>query len=504
AFDDLGPSAQAFVETVRSLDGWFDKLKETAAGSLFPGLTAGLKSALSPGTVAAFTTAISELGHALGMVGEQIGRYIGSSEFQSIFGPLMQSAARTVTNLAGAALSLFDAIGVLGRAAIPLTDWMTKGIAAGAQLADSWIHAKDATGQLGTAMNEAKTSLELVGRLLGALLNVLGALGSALYPVSKIAVKDLTDGLNALAGMIDRNKQTIRDIVSGALSALVSTVKILIPIISTLAGMLNAVVNAVGGWKVAFELVLGGFLALKFVSLAGAVGGFVSKLTEARLGMLALGAPEVLAALAAAAGAWLLLTGNKQDSFNGSFPSGSTDVSSITGQRLKVAQQVLALQQQGKTTAQIQDALRGKVDQYQVAQAFTDARILKTGGGTSSAYFSQQDVLGLLLRNGVPANVAQNLARVSAKGEDPSGDPTRINNNPSTGDYSVGLFQENFFNKLGPGRVKQYAPQFGLSPTMSVTAFTKWLGEHPDAQAKIAYQIYQSQGYKAWTTAKGL
>src|SRR5436309_9320394 len=29
AFDGLGPSAQAFVQTVRSLDGWFDKLKET-------------------------------------------------------------------------------------------------------------------------------------------------------------------------------------------------------------------------------------------------------------------------------------------------------------------------------------------------------------------------------------------------------------------------------------------------------------------------------------------
>jgi hypothetical protein len=30
------------VLTVRSLDGWFDKLKQTAAGSeLFPGLTEG-------------------------------------------------------------------------------------------------------------------------------------------------------------------------------------------------------------------------------------------------------------------------------------------------------------------------------------------------------------------------------------------------------------------------------------------------------------------------------
>jgi hypothetical protein len=65
-----------------------------------------------------------------------------------------------------------------------------------------WLHAKDATGQLGGAMNEAKTSMQLVGGLFGSLLRAVGALGEALYPVSKIAVKDLTDGLNALAGII--------------------------------------------------------------------------------------------------------------------------------------------------------------------------------------------------------------------------------------------------------------------------------------------------------------
>lgn len=281
AFDGLGPSAQEFVQTVRSLDGWFEKLKETAAGSLFPGLAKGLKDALSPGTLNAITSAVTLLGHALGQVGEMFGRYFGSSEFTSIFGPLMQSAARTVSNLSSAALHLFDALGVLARAGIPLTDWMTRGIAAASRLADSWLHAKDATGQLGGAMNEAKTSLELVGRLVGSLFNAVGALGSALYPVSKVAVKDLTDGLNALAGIIDQNKASIQAVVSGALSALVDMVKAASKAIAVAWPLAEKLTDKLGGWKTVFEALIG----LKLASvIAGWAGAFTKLAGTAALG----------------------------------------------------------------------------------------------------------------------------------------------------------------------------------------------------------------------------
>jgi hypothetical protein len=190
---------------------------------------------------------------------------------------------------------------VLGRAAVPLVNWLTDAAAKGLKLADVWLHSKDATGGLARAMDEAKMSLRLVGGLVLSLLNVIGALGRALYPVSKVAVKDLTDGLNALAGMISRNQSGIRAIVQGALAALVSTVKTATPIVRGLAQGIGAVAHAVGGWKVAFEIVIGGLLAAKFVGLAKSVLGVVTAVKEARLGMLALGGPEVLAALAAAA-----------------------------------------------------------------------------------------------------------------------------------------------------------------------------------------------------------
>jgi hypothetical protein len=319
AFDDLQPSAKQFVLTVRSLDGLFEKLRQTAGGALFPGLTTGLKAALSPELIGTVTRAISQLGGALGRAGAQWGRYFGSPQFTRLLGPLMTAGAHNIRTLSDTFLHLFDALVTLAKAAIPFTDWLVRAADKGAKLVDTWTRAGDASGALGRALGEAKTSLQLVWGLFKSLLSVVGALGAALYPVAKVAVKDLTDGLNALAGIIDRNKQTIREIVGGALAALVSTVKTLTPIVKVLAHALEAVAHAVGGWKSAFEIVIGGFLASKFVTLAGKIGGVWSKLgsigprlagiggeSEAataevgglRLALLGLGAPEVLGALA--------------------------------------------------------------------------------------------------------------------------------------------------------------------------------------------------------------
>lgn len=252
AFDALMPSQQQFVLTVRSLKGSLDDLKQTAAQATFPELTAALHSALSPGTMGAVTTAVERFGHAIGAAAEQWGKYLGSGEFQQLFGPIMQEGAKGLQTMSGAALSLFDALGVLGRAAGPLLDWITKSIAAGSAWLDVWLKGKDATGQLAGAMTEAQGSLKLVAGLVESLGRVVIALGTALYPVSKVFVKDLTDGLNALAGMISRNQGAIRAIVGGALADFVATLKAVVKGVgfvidgwATLVGRKNAVVGAI-------------------------------------------------------------------------------------------------------------------------------------------------------------------------------------------------------------------------------------------------------------------
>jgi hypothetical protein len=536
AFDDLGPSAQSFVLTVRSLDGWFDKLKQTAGAALFPGLTAGLKAALSPGTVGAVTQAVTAFGHAIGDAGAQWGRYFGSSQFQAIFGPLMQAGARNLSLLSSAALHLFDAFGVLGRAAIPLVGWMVRGIDAASRWADAFTRSKEATGGLGRAMDQAKTSLQLVGNLFGALAKAVYELGAALYPVSKVLVKDLTDGLTFLAGVLQRNRKTIQDIVGGALAALVATIKDLLPIVSALIRALEWVVKAIGGWKVAFELVLGGYLALKMVALGKAIYGVGTTIVGVgkqaiglRAALLALGDGTVIAALAAAAAgvfSILAVLASKGDS------SGAGTVGAAVGNTSKfpfldkiMGDAKFAPAKGSAVYAEFKALLDKTITKTQAETWFEahPAALKRAGVNTSgimpasngkggwqnvnlgpngTGVYSQQDVYKLLTANGLPPDVAANLSRIAMA--ESSGHISALNNNPKTGDYSVGLFQENFLGQMGKNRVAKYAPQFGMSSNTNVQAFVQWLGKHPSAQAKIAYDIYQSQGYGAWSTAAGL
>lgn len=272
AFKELSPEAQKFVQTVRSLHGWLDKLKQTAAKGLMPGLTTGLRAALSPGTASVLTKAVGEMSQALGAAFAQWGRYFGSPKFQALLGPLMHAGARSVRVLSDAMLHLFDAFAVLGRAAIPFTNWLNGAIDRGARLASTWMRAKEASGALGRGLNEAKTSLRLVGGLFRALLRATGALGRALYPVSKVAVKQLTDGLNALARIINRNRATIREIVGGALAAFVSTVRVASRVVGVLFRGLNRVVKATVGWKRVFEIAFGAWALTRVAKLTYAIG----------------------------------------------------------------------------------------------------------------------------------------------------------------------------------------------------------------------------------------
>jgi hypothetical protein len=294
AFDDLSPAAKKFALEIRSLDGWFDKLRQTAGAALFPGLSAGLHSALSPGTVSALSKAVTELGRALGAAGAQWGRYLGSKEFDRIFGPLMRSAARNIGRLSDTFLHLFDALGVVARAAIPFTNWLVDAADKGSRLFDSWIRGKAASGALAHGMDEARSSLTLVWHLLGAVVHVVGALGSALYPLARVAVRDLTGALNYLAGVIDRNRKTIRAIVGGALAALRATVVGLVPIVGALFRVASHVAQAVGGWKHVFEAVI----AIKFGLV---VNGWTKALEKLIFGEAAAGDAKATGGLLGAA-----------------------------------------------------------------------------------------------------------------------------------------------------------------------------------------------------------
>jgi hypothetical protein len=62
-----------------------------------------------------------------------------------------------------------------------------------------------------------------------------------------------------------------------------------------------------------------------------------------------------------------------------------------------------------------------------------------------------------------------------------------VNDNAATGDYSIGVWQVNYYGSLLQSRTAQFGPPSGL------------IGNLP-AQAAAAAAIYQEQGLAAWTT----
>lgn len=68
------------------------------------------------------------------------------------------------------------------------------------------------------------------------------------------------------------------------------------------------------------------------------------------------------------------------------------------------------------------------------------------------------------------------VVMTAISGRESSWNPIVINNNPSTGDYSVGLFQLNYFGSLAPGRTAAWG-----TPS--------YLQSNPQAQANAAYQL---------------
>jgi hypothetical protein len=274
AFDELTPSAQKFVLTVRSLHGFLERLRETAGKNLFPGLTSGLQAALSPGTVGVLTHGIGELSQALGGAFAQWGHYFGSPQFQALLGPLMHQGAVSIGLLSAALLHLFDAFAVLGRAAIPFTTWLLRAIERGSRLASTWMRAKEASGALGRGLDEAKTSLRLVGGLFLSLLRVVGAFGHALYPISKVLLKELTHGLNGLAGWLNRNRSSIQQFASilnhtfvFALKTAWAGVRTLLQGLQAIVGRKGLIIAAIAAIGVAIAFSLGPYGA----AIAGAL-----------------------------------------------------------------------------------------------------------------------------------------------------------------------------------------------------------------------------------------
>lgn len=98
---------------------------------------------------------------------------------------------------------------------------------------------------------------------------------------------------------------------------------------------------------------------------------------------------------------------------------------------------------------------------------------------------SYQALESLWTSNGGPAALAPTMAAIAIA--ESGGNPSSLNDNASTGDYSVGLWQINYYGSMMSGRTAQFGSPSALRAS-------------PTAQARAAVAIYNEQGLKAWST----
>lgn len=106
--------------------------------------------------------------------------------------------------------------------------------------------------------------------------------------------------------------------------------------------------------------------------------------------------------------------------------------------------------------------------------------------GLPPAYTDWKYCVGVLELAGMDRGNAEILAAIA--GPESGYDYSVINDTPATGDYSVGLWQINYYDGDGPPRTKAYGTPRDL------------IIDGPIGQAHAAYDIWRQQGWMAWAT----
>lgn len=103
---------------------------------------------------------------------------------------------------------------------------------------------------------------------------------------------------------------------------------------------------------------------------------------------------------------------------------------------------------------------------------------------TGALSFSQLEAL--YIQAGGSRKLAPTMAAIALA--ESSGHPNALNDNPSTGDYSVGLWQINYYGALRDARTKRYgSPQALTNPLLN-------------AQAAVDLAEHSSSGLHNWST----
>lgn len=194
AMEQLPAAGRNFARFIISLKPRLDELREAAASGIFPGLTRGIRAAMT--NFGAIRGAIASTATALGELGEQAGRRLGSAEWGRDIQVQGERNVETIGRLGRATLELADGFRHIMLAAGPLVSFLTTSAERFASVFASWAEGARASGQLDAFFQRTIKTTKLV-------VEAFWDFGRALINVGKIADRvwgqDLLRGINNVA-----------------------------------------------------------------------------------------------------------------------------------------------------------------------------------------------------------------------------------------------------------------------------------------------------------------
>lgn len=200
----LPPAARAFAGELNRAKSPLLDLQRAVQGGMFPGLTAGLRSAMRATSV--LNGPLAQTGRIFGDFGRRLGLLVGSSGFLADLGSQAKFNNRQFTALSGAGLHVVNLLRNLTVAARPLVAWIVRLVSGWAASADRAVSLGRATGGLARMFESVRVTTMQVGRL-------LASLTVTLFNIGRVGKRELGD---SLLDSLVKGSRALRDWSSSA------------------------------------------------------------------------------------------------------------------------------------------------------------------------------------------------------------------------------------------------------------------------------------------------
>ena len=181
ALKKMTPAARRLIATLKLYKPVIDDLRKSAQAGLFPGIDTAIRR-LQRG-VPTLERLLTRMGNTLGGLATLGARRMTTRGFLADFERLGGQGVRIIDRLGKALLNIVDALRHVGVAAIPFTDWLSKTVLGWTKFWNESARAGREGGRLQQFFRRTRSSMEMFGRIIKNLWDVLVGLGRAARPL---------------------------------------------------------------------------------------------------------------------------------------------------------------------------------------------------------------------------------------------------------------------------------------------------------------------------------